>query len=215
MPKKIEYQKGQRLGECIYLHDVDSIGDRKALFLCRCGKKFKADISKIKKLHTKSCSCLKGIHGLKLHPLYSKWRSLKARCNNPNVKNYHNYGGRGIRVCDEWNNNFIAFYNYMMSLPNALKLGLTIDRRNNDGNYEPGNMRWADAHTQVVNRRIQRCNTSGYIGVSFKKKISKWGAYITVNLNTIILGCYIDIRDAVNARNQYIIDNNLTEYKIQ
>ena len=154
-------------------------------------------------------------HIMRTHPLYLKWKSLKARCYNINVSNYHNYGGRGIKVCDEWSANFMTFYRYMMSLPNALKKGYSIDRIDNDGNYEIGNMRWANAHMQIVNRRISKRNTSGYVGVSFHKIKAKWVTHITVNLKRMFLGYYSDIKDAAKARDQYIIDNKLFEYPLQ
>lgn len=80
---------------------------------------------------------------------YWAWVQMKQRCNNPNNRNYKYYGGRGIKVCDRWAKSFIAFIEDMGERPN----GLTLDRINVDGNYEPGNCRWATWSEQQLNKR--------------------------------------------------------------
>ncbi len=109
-----------------------------------------------------SCSdeCRQALHGMKVikhgkskSKVYAVWANMKKRCTNPNDPNWKYYGGRGIIVCKEWLDSFEAFYQYMGD-PSQ---GLTIDRIDNDGNYEPGNVRWADYVTQSFNsRRWQR-----------------------------------------------------------
>lgn len=93
-------------------------------------------------------------HGLTRHPLYVSWRSMRQRCLNKNNTAYHNYGGRGITICDEWLNDFVSFYEWALS--NGYKKGYTIDRINNDGNYEPSNCRWITVKEQSYNRRTNR-----------------------------------------------------------
>jgi hypothetical protein len=83
-------------------------------------------------------------------PEYSAWKAAKARCSNSNRHNWRRYGGRGIRVCDEWINDFAAFYAFMGPRPSPEH---SLDRYpDNDGNYEPGNVRWATAAEQARNK---------------------------------------------------------------
>lgn len=88
-------------------------------------------------------------HGMTSSKEYRSWCHLKARCMNPNDEKYPQYGGRGITVCEEWAASFEAFYKDMGECP----AGFSIDRINNDGNYEPSNCRWADNKTQSYNSR--------------------------------------------------------------
>lgn len=96
------------------------------------------------------------------------WQAMKARCLNPNVKGYSNYGGRGIRVCDEWKNNFTVFYCWAMA--NGYTDELTIDRIDNNGNYCPTNCRWTTTKDQANNRRT--CHTVTAFGRT--QNIKQW-----------------------------------------
>lgn len=84
-------------------------------------------------------------------PLYGVWAGMKSRCYTTTNKSYKNYGGRGIKVCEEWLNDYISFYNW--AITNGYRQGLSIDRIDVNGNYEPSNCRWADASTQSRNKR--------------------------------------------------------------
>lgn len=110
-----------------------------------------------------SCKWKSGNPGMKADPerqvdgkrtkAYATWQAIRARCYIKNHKSYHNYGGRGIKLCDEWYSDFHSFYQYVSALPNYKRKTYTLDRINNDGNYEPGNVRWASKKQQAQNRR--------------------------------------------------------------
>ena len=91
------------------------------------------------------------IHGHRNSRLYRIWSNIKTRCYNQNDPHFNRYGGRGITVCDEWKNDFKAFYDWAMS--NGYQDDLTIDRIDNDGNYEPCNCRWVTVKEQNRNKR--------------------------------------------------------------
>lgn len=129
---------------------------------CDCGNERVVFMGNLSRGHTQSCGCLqkerartaKSTHGMsKKHPLYRVWDQMKDRCNNPNHKFYQNYGGRGIKVCDEWMD-FQKFFDW--SIRNGYQRGLEIDRRNNDGIYEPSNCRWVTRKINSNNRRPRK-----------------------------------------------------------
>ena len=110
---------------------------------------------------TKSCGCLlhehNKTHGLSNTDLYRIYCGMKSRCYNKNNKKYKNYGGRGIKICDEWVNDFSTFYKWAIS--NGYEKGLSIDRIDVDGNYEPSNCRWANNDIQSHNKRLDKLYT--------------------------------------------------------
>jgi hypothetical protein len=100
-------------------------------------------------------------------PLYRVYWAMKRRVNGKNTKQYKDYGGRGIKVCDRWIKSFLAFEaDILSSIGPYPGRGLTFDRINNDGNYEPGNVRWSDYSTQAKNRRKESGCASKYRGVT-------------------------------------------------
>ncbi|ALY08058.1 hypothetical protein BhaS171_00002 [Bacillus phage vB_BhaS-171] len=129
--------------------------------------------------------------------IYHAWDSMKRRCLTKSNINFHYYGGRGIRICDEWME-YIPFREW--SLNNGYKENLTLDRIDPNGNYEPSNCRWTDRTTQSYNRNIQSNNTSGKTGVVWVPMSSKWKAEIKKHGRVYRLGHYDSFDDAVKAR---------------
>ena len=147
--------------------------DNRAVWHCRCdcGKEVDVIGKSLRNGSTHSCGCLnvenstKRIvalntkHGKTHTRLFRVWLSMICRCENPNATNYHDYGERGITICDEWRNDFEAFYQWAMSQgydPNAKRGEYTIDRIDWDRGYSPDNCRLADYNVQADNRRSTR-----------------------------------------------------------
>lgn len=116
----------------------------------------------------------------------------------------------------KWKDDPVAFVKYLSSLHGGDDASLTLDRIDNNGNYEPGNLRWTTNHVQVCNRNIMSSNTSGFTGIVWDNLNAKWMARICVNYKKIGLGRFNRKQDAVAARNEYIIKMGLSaEYSIQ
>lgn len=182
------------------------------LFECQyCGEEFEALLSNVKRGRTKSCGCyareVQTTHGLTSHRFYKTWYGMLQRCNNPKIKAYKDYGARGITVCGEWLDvrNFVDWAE--STYPNMG--GYTLDRIDNAKGYSPENCRWADKTTQVVNQRMRRTNTSGFVGVNWKKDKNIWGVNIKHHKVLKYVGGFKTIEDAILARDNYIIENNL------
>ena len=191
---------------------------RCGLYECQyCGKEFEAGTSSVKRGHTKSCGCLRGdAHGLNSNRFYLTWYNMVKRCTNPKNKDYKNYGAGGITVCEEWLNvsNFVAWAE--ATYPNIE--GYTLDRIDNDKGYSPENCTWSDRTTQAINQRIMKNNKSGYVGIYYYKKYNTWGANIRINKILKQIGSFKTKEEAIQARDNYIIENNLphklsTSYK--
>lgn len=122
------------------------------LFQCDCGNKTEITALDVKRKHIQSCGCLVQIrnvtHGMANTSTYHRWVNMLGRCRNPKNTSYKYYGGRGIRVCERWQK-FENFYEDMGEAPN----NLTIERINNDGNYEPTNCKWGTYAEQSRNNR--------------------------------------------------------------
>lgn len=128
-------------------------------------------------------------------PLYSTWGNMIQRCYYPASPGYKYYGGRGVRVCDEWRNSYKVFADYMGEKPTPEH---TIDRIDTYGDYEPGNVRWATKQVQSWNRKKYSNNRSGVTGVYLDKKTSRWIASLAGKW----LGIYDRKGDAIKARQE-------------
>ena len=200
---------------------IQPSGQAKTIWLCRCecGTIKKVIAYGLTSAISKSCGCLMvekiKTHGLSKHKIYTMFNHIIQRCTNKKNKHYKNYGGRGISMCNEWINDYMCFYDFCIK--NGWNEKLEIDRIDNNGNYEPRNIRFVSHRKNNLNkRRLRKCNTSGFEGVYFSKVANKWTTQIRVKGKRHTLGFFVDKNDAVMARNEYIIKNKLHEdYKIQ
>jgi len=163
MPKKIDLT-GRRFGRLVVLHDTSERKSGNGVWRCRCdcGNKVNVVGCSLTSGYTTSCGCYNRecvaeantTHGMtqhgEWHPVYRAWFNMLQRCENPNNKRYKDYGGRGIAVCDEWHSaeRFIGW-----ALASGWEKGLSIDRIDNNGNYEPDNCRWVTRKVQSRNKR--------------------------------------------------------------
>ena len=149
---------------------------------CDCGRVCTIESNNLKSGITKSCGCyredFRKKHNLTRTRLYRIWRDMRSRCNNPKTRGYNRYGGRGIAVCNEW----LDFENFnKWAINNGYNDNLTIDRIDNNKNYEPSNCRWATMEEQSQ-------NTSKVINITYNNEthsLSKWARIIGISRHTL------------------------------
>lgn len=158
---------GRRYGRLVAIEQVKNKKDKHHAFWkcqCDCGNSIVARKDSLEAGNTKSCGCLSTEHGWQRHgysyeKIYGIFQNMKDRCYNPNSRAYHLYGGRGIKICDEWLEDIEKFIEW--SYENGYENGKTrneqsIDRIDVNGNYEPSNCRWVDKDVQNYNKRCTR-----------------------------------------------------------
>ena len=185
---------GKRFGRLTVISKADPIKEGSSgrlrpavLCKCDCGKEKVVRIMCLKRGSCVSCGCLardnasKRLlkHGMTHTRLFSIWDGMLDRCYHSYSIMYKNYGGRGISICDEWLKDFINFYHW--AIDNGYEDDLTIDRINNDGNYEPSNCRWATYKEQARNKRNN--HTLTFNGET--KTISEWAETIGIPASTL------------------------------
>lgn len=176
---------------------------KKKLYKCKCNNCGNEKVmigTEVKNGYSKSCGCLakqnkKIKHGMTGTTIYKKWKTIKARCYNPNASNYKWYGGRGIGMYEEWKNDFSKFYKDVGDVPFE---GAELDRIDNNGDYEPNNVRWVN-HKDNSNNRRKYYNKTGYTGVTYKPKLDKYQAQLYKNKKFIYLGVFDTPEEAYKA----------------
>lgn len=165
---------GQTFGRLTVLKRNGKDKDGSALWLCECvcGRFVTVRSNSLRFGKTQSCGCIarerRTTHNMSKTRIYDTWHKMKSRCNNPNIRSYKDYGGRGILVCKEWNDNFASFYQW--AITHGYDETLTIDRIDVNANYTPDNCRWVSKSAQATNRRSNR-----YIEYNGEKKtVTEW-----------------------------------------
>lgn len=180
---------GRKFGRLTVLNRTKNDKHDKAQWICQCdcGNKVVVSTGHLKSGHTKSCGCYhkyraseaNKTHGVSHNRICRILYTMIERCQNEKFKYYKNYGGRGIKVCDEWRNNPQSFVDWSMS--HGYEDGLTIDRIDNDGNYEPNNCRWITQKEQLNNTR--RNININYNGETHTLK--EWSEIIDIGYDTL------------------------------
>lgn len=180
---------GKKFGKLTVIkldHIKRYVGCTKYFWLCKCecGNFCITSQNQLSRGKTKSCGCLQKEyfsikHNLRFSKLYITWENIKKRCYNKKSSRYKWYGEKGIIVCNEWKDDFKAFYDWAMA--NGYKEGLTIDRIDVNGNYEPSNCRWVDWKTQQQNK-----NSNIYLTYNNQTKcITEWARIFNINRATL------------------------------
>jgi hypothetical protein len=179
---------GRRFGRLAVIHQTESrSGQWFWMCRCDCGTMKEVAAHDLSTGHTNSCGCLKidtireirTTHGYRSENFsnpfeYAAWRDMKARCLNPQNKSFKNYGARGVKICEHW---LKSFDNFLADIGKRPSKYHSLDRINNDGNYEPSNCRWATTEQQQNNR----ANTPKIKIWNEEKTIAQWARFAGIN----------------------------------
>lgn len=182
---KAQNLSGVRFGNLTAISRANDKQYKSVHWLCKCdcGNIKVVSADNLRNGNVKSCGCLRGqnlkTHGLSDERLYRIWKAMRQRCNNPKAENYRFYGQRGVKICDDWNKDFMSFYQW--SINNGYHSDLTIDRINPDGNYCPGNCRWITMAQQNLNRHSNQIIEFNGI----RKTVKEWSDDIGVDYKTL------------------------------
>ena len=194
---------------------VDKNGKHSAMWHCRCNceNKTEKDVaqSNLKNGTSQSCGCIHkemmsekfSTHKMTDSRLYLVWKGMKARCYVESHNHYEQYGARGIVVCDEWKNDFQAFYNWAMQNgydENALRNECMLERNDVNGNYCPENCCWTNATKQCINQNLRKDNKTGIKGVNWDESRNMWQAQLQINKKKVLNEHFNNFDDAVKAR---------------
>ena len=192
MPRKLNDLTGKRFGRWLVV-ERSANGARSAPYwdvLCDCGQRRRVRGSSLTCNGSRSCGCLAAelsagrerIHGegVKQSPEYRAWWIMRQRCNNPRRETFPNYGGRGIAVCDRWN----EYANFLTDMGRKPSAAHSLDRIDNNGPYSPENCRWATWTEQANNRRV--ASSAHFVtAYGLRLRITDWARAFGVNLATI------------------------------
>lgn len=198
--------EGERYGKLVVMEEAESIYSKTGKMIrrwkckCDCGNITIVRHGDLRNGSTVSCGCYNyekesaaKTHGYSRTKLGNVFEGMKQRCNNPKNKNYEKYGGRGIKICTEWLNDPKKFFDW--AIKNGYKEGLSIDRIDVNGNYEPDNCRWADNETQCLNQRIRKDNKTGHKGIYYSEGVYR--VQIRRNKKRYYFGSYKTLPEAV------------------
>ena len=201
MPVLIDLTE-QRFGRLIAMRPVGKTAGGEYIWgcICDCGNKHEVRGSSLRIGKTKSCGCLRKdharTHGQCGTPEYNSWSMLNQRCRDRNHDAYEYYGERGVSVCKRW---IDSFENFIADMGPKSSPSHSIDRIDNDGNYEASNCRWSTQSEQMRNQRLRTENTSGLAGVR-QHANGKWKVGIGVDGKQIHLGYFDSFEGAASAR---------------
>lgn len=173
---------------------------------CECGTIKVISKCDLRSGKTQSCGCLHkekhtthgNVGSNKKTPTYCSWQTMKQRCNNPKDPNFHHYGGRGIKIHEEW----IDFSVFLRDMGERPSLKFSLDRIDTNGNYEPNNCKWSTMSDQIFNRRSHKRNSLGEVGIRKTKNGKRYQARITHNRKDISLGTFDTLEEAKKARQE-------------